>query len=131
MNNNELIQQARKCTVCMIGASESTRKSCKADALGKTYGRANQSALNYQQKCRDVAEIEAELEKAKEFSDDKIKLCDKLYEQLSIEISRLEQYESELTKLKESGFCATCTGCNAPHDPDKITWCMDWEYKRK
>ena len=126
----------------MIGASESTRKSCKinscidvidslADALGKTYGRANQSALNYQQKCRDVAEIEAELEKAKEFSDDKIKLCDKLYEQLSIEISRLEQYESELTKLKESGFCATCTGCNAPHDPDKITWCMDWEYKRK
>lgn len=125
----------------MIGASEDIRESCKIDscidvidslanALEKTQERANQSALNYQQKCRDIAELEQELEKAKEFSDDKIKLCDKLYEQLSIEISCLEQYELELTKLKENGFCATCTGCNAPHDPDKVMWCMDWEYKR-
>lgn len=69
MNNNELIKQARKCSICMIGASEDIRESCKIDscidvidslanALEKTQERANQSALNYQQKCRDIAELE-------------------------------------------------------------------------
>lgn len=33
MDNNELIQQARKCAVCMIGADECRRESCKIDII--------------------------------------------------------------------------------------------------
>lgn len=36
MDDNELIQQARKCAVCMIGADECHRESCKIDNCADT-----------------------------------------------------------------------------------------------
>ena len=46
--------------------------------------------------------------------------------------ARAEQAERErdaavadLDTLKDSGFCNSCVGCNAPHS-ESITYCTDW-----
>jgi hypothetical protein len=47
--------------------------------------------------------------------------------------ARAEQAERErdaavadLDALKDSGFCNSCVGCNAPHS-ESITYCTDWK----
>jgi len=48
-------------------------------------------------------------------------------------IKALQQAERErdaavadLDALKDSGFCNSCVGCNAPHS-ESITYCTDWK----
>ena len=31
--------------------------------------------------------------------------------------------------LRQNGFCGSCSGCNAPHDPNNIKWCYSWEWR--
>jgi hypothetical protein len=33
---------------------------------------------------------------------------------------------ADLDALKDSGFCNSCVGCNAPHS-ESITYCTDWK----
>ena len=42
--------------------------------------------------------------------------------------ARAEAAEAERDAIKDDGFCSSCTGCYAPHDPSKILWCKDWEW---
>lgn len=39
----------------------------------------------------------------------------------------IESLTAQLAELKESGFCASCSGCNAPTDSDRVRWCTDWQ----
>ena len=41
----------------------------------------------------------------------------------------IESLQVQLAELKESGFCASCRGCNAPTDSDRIKWCTDWRWR--
>lgn len=51
---------------------------------------------------------------------------DEKIEQLQAELLQKTQ---QLSDLKDSGFCGSCTGCNAPHDPNRTTWCNDWAWR--
>ena len=56
-----------------------------------------------------------------------------VFEKASDEIERLQKEldaaDAKLDDLTDSGFCHSCTGCNAPHDPDKIRYCADWQWR--
>ena len=49
-------------------------------------------------------------------------LIDRLQKELDAAVAKLDD-------LTDSGFCHSCTGCNAPHDPDKIRYCADWQWR--
>ena len=52
------------------------------------------------------------------------------YAQRVIDLTaRAEAAEAERDAIKDDGFCSSCTGCYAPHDPSKILWCKDWEWR--
>lgn len=44
-------------------------------------------------------------------------------------VDELEAEGEALDALKNNGFCDTCTGCHAPHDPNTITWCESWQWR--
>ena len=37
--------------------------------------------------------------------------------------------DAAIEDLRQNGFCGSCSGCNAPHDPNNITWCYSWEWR--
>ena len=37
--------------------------------------------------------------------------------------------DAAVKDLGQNGFCGSCSGCNAPHDPNNITWCYSWEWR--
>ena len=54
------------------------------------------------------------------------------YAQRVIDLTaRAAAAEAERDAIKDDGFCSSCTGCYAPHDPSKILWCKDWEWRGK
>lgn len=47
--------------------------------------------------------------------------------QLFDEAQRRER--AAIEDLKENGFCKSCSGCNAPHNPNNTTWCYSWQWR--
>ena len=37
--------------------------------------------------------------------------------------------DAAVEDLRQNGFCGSCSGCNAPHDPNNITWCYSWKWR--
>ena len=37
--------------------------------------------------------------------------------------------DAAIEDLRQNGFCGSCSGCNAPHYPNNITWCYSWEWR--
>ena len=37
--------------------------------------------------------------------------------------------DAAVEDLRQNGFCGSCSGCNAPHDPNNITWCYSWQWR--
>ena len=60
-------------------------------------------------------------------------LADALKAQLASTLTRAEAAEAErdaaVEELRQNGFCGSCSGCNAPHDPNNITWCYSWKWR--
>jgi len=86
---------------------------------------------------RELSGISVELEQYKKWHDESIATATnnivELEHQIADLTARAEQAEKErdaavadLDALKDSGFCNSCVGCNAPHS-ESITYCTDWK----
>lgn len=71
----------------------------------------------------------AEYEKLQEENDRLHKLLDQKCDDCACNILNERDYLLKaIADLKDSGFCLSCKGCYAPHNPDDIRWCNDWNW---
>lgn len=113
------------CSECFFGFEE--KDSIGYDTWGCRCGELDNAAADrLESQERAIAELKYQLEL----------LSIGIPVQMKELTARAESAERErdaavisLYDLMADGVCASCSGCNAPHSPENITYCEDWEYR--
>ena len=100
VDNNELIQQARECAVCMIGADECHRESCKIDS------------------CADVIDLLADALEAAQ------KEIERLKNTVDALRGRCKDYQSEEIGIQNEAFFAKQRAEKAEAERDTANKCI-------